>query len=173
MNTPPAEYPIRRHVVEGVVIPNMHFEVCLRRSVVCQNSFIPSTKQLINQRLHEHTHIIARVFRNYQRQEYILTLEDGAMREIEGDNKYGPTSIRCSPHTVRIEPISCERDTYITSLNSFLRISRIKIGPCLSIRWMYQLVRVVTSPFFMSCHLFRGFFSHVQSLYPRYKRKVP
>ena len=58
VNTPAAEYPIHRQVMWGVVVPNIHFEVCLYSSVVCPNPLIPSTDQIINQRLHVHTHII-------------------------------------------------------------------------------------------------------------------
>ena len=67
VNTPGAEYPIRQEVMQGVVVPNMHFEVFLCSSVVCSYPFLPSTDQFINHRLHEHTHIILRVSRNYQR----------------------------------------------------------------------------------------------------------
>ena len=44
-------------------------------------------EQIINQRLHVHTHIIPRVFRNYQRQEYVLSLKEDAGGEIERDNE--------------------------------------------------------------------------------------
>jgi hypothetical protein len=30
VNTPGAEYPIGQQVMQGVLVPNMHFEVCLR-----------------------------------------------------------------------------------------------------------------------------------------------
>jgi hypothetical protein len=66
INTPTAEYPIGLQVMQGVVVPNMDFEVCLCSLVVCPNPFLPSTDQIINQRVHVHIHIILQVFKNYQ-----------------------------------------------------------------------------------------------------------
>jgi hypothetical protein len=76
MDTPAAKYPISRNVMQGVHVPHVHFEVCLRISVICHHPFIPSLEQIINKRLHVHTHIISRVSRNYQRHEYVLPLKD-------------------------------------------------------------------------------------------------
>jgi hypothetical protein len=58
VNTPGADYPIRRYVMQGVLVPNMHFEVCLRRWVIRPYPFLPTTYQFINQRLHVHAHFI-------------------------------------------------------------------------------------------------------------------
>jgi hypothetical protein len=58
VNIPGTEYPIRQEVMQGVVVPNMHFEVCLCSSVVCPYPFLPSTDQFIKHRIHEHAHII-------------------------------------------------------------------------------------------------------------------
>ena len=96
VNTPAAEYPIRRQIMEGIMVPNIHSKVCLCSSIICPNHFLPSTEQIINQGLHVDTHIISRMSRNDQRQEYILSLENHAWREIEGNNEHRPTSIRCS-----------------------------------------------------------------------------
>jgi hypothetical protein len=74
---------------EGVMVPNMHFEVSLCSSIICPNPFLPSTDQFINHRLHEHTHIIPRVFRNYQRQEYVLSLKDDAGGRLRGITNMG------------------------------------------------------------------------------------
>jgi hypothetical protein len=66
VNIPATEYPIRQEVMQGVVVPNMHFEVSLCSSVVCPYPFLPSMNQFINHRLHEHTHIVPQLFRNDQ-----------------------------------------------------------------------------------------------------------
>jgi hypothetical protein len=137
VNTPGAKYPIRQKVMQGVVVPNMHFEVSLCSSVVCPYSFLPSTDQFIKHRLHKHTHIIPRVLRNYPRQEYVLSLKEDTGRKIEGDNEQGRTSVWGSQHSIRIEPISCQHNMYITSLFSFLMMNAIKAGPCFTIGWMY------------------------------------
>ena len=107
VNTPAAEYSIRRQVMQGIMVPNIHPKVSLCSSIVCPNPFLPSTEQIINQGLHVDTHIISRMFRNYQRQEYVLSLENHAGREIEGNNEFRPTSVRCSRHSIWIEAISC------------------------------------------------------------------
>jgi hypothetical protein len=78
VNTPRAEYAIRQEVVQGVVVPHMHCEVLLCSSVVCQYPLFLSMDQFIKHRLHEQTHIVPRVSRNYQRQEYVLGLKDDA-----------------------------------------------------------------------------------------------
>jgi hypothetical protein len=66
VNTPGTKYPIGQEVMQGVVVPNVHFEACLCSSVVYPYAFLPSTDQFINHRLHVHTHITPRVSRNYQ-----------------------------------------------------------------------------------------------------------
>jgi hypothetical protein len=76
VNTPGAEYPIRQEFMQRVVVPDMHFKVSLHSSVICPYPFLPSTDQIINQRLHEHIHLIPRVFKTYQRQEYVLSSKD-------------------------------------------------------------------------------------------------
>jgi hypothetical protein len=43
VNIPAVEYPICQEVMQGVVVPNMHFEVCLCSSVICPYPFLPST----------------------------------------------------------------------------------------------------------------------------------
>jgi hypothetical protein len=101
------------------------------------------------------------VSRNYHWQEYILSLKAYAGGEIEGDNKHEPTCVWGSHQSIRIEPICCQRNTYITSLICFLMINAIKAGPCFTIRWMYQFVSIVSFSLFVPCHLFRGFLGHV------------
>jgi hypothetical protein len=150
----------------------MHFEVCLCSSIVHPYPFFLSTDQFINHRLHEHTHIIPRVSRNYQRQEYVVALKAYAGREIEGDNEHRPTCVWGSHHSLRIEPICCQRDTYISSLFSFLMMNVIKAGPCITMGCMYHLVRTVSFAIFVPCHLFCGFLGHVHPLDPRYEQKV-
>ena len=107
VNTPATEYPIRRQVMQGIMVPNIHSKVCLCSSIICPNPFLASTEQIINQGLHVDTHIISRMSRNYQRQEYILSLENHARREIERNNKHRPTNVRCSRHSIWIEAICC------------------------------------------------------------------
>jgi hypothetical protein len=48
VNTPGVEYPIGQQVMQGVLVPNMHFEVCLRGPIVRPYPFLPSTDQFIN-----------------------------------------------------------------------------------------------------------------------------
>jgi hypothetical protein len=97
VNTLGVKYPIRQEVVQGVVVPDMHSEVPLRSSVICPYPFVPSTDQIINQRLHEDTHLTPRVSRNYQRQEYVLSSKHDTEGEIEGDNEDWPTSVWGQP----------------------------------------------------------------------------
>ena len=89
--------------------------------------FDPSIDQLIYHRLHEDTHITPRVSRDYERQEHGMPLKGDAGGEIQGDEKHGPTCVWCSHHAIWIEPICCQRDTYITSLSSFVRMFVIKV----------------------------------------------
>src|SRR6185436_250086 len=76
VNTPAAENPIRWQVMQEIMVPNIHSKVCLCSSIVCPNPFLPSTEQIINQGLYVDTHIISWISRNYQRQEYVLSLEN-------------------------------------------------------------------------------------------------
>jgi len=48
VNTPAAEYPIRRQVMQEIMVPNIHSKVFLCSSIVCPNPFLPSTEQIIN-----------------------------------------------------------------------------------------------------------------------------
>ena len=159
--------------MQGIVVPNIHSEFCLCSSVVCPYPFLPSMEQIIDQRLHVHTHIVTWVSRYYQRQEYVLSLEDDAGGKIEGDNENGPTSVRGTRHSIWIEAICSQRNTYITSLLVFLTMNPIEMGPRFSIGWMHKILRIVSSTHFMPCHLFHGFLDHEQSLDPRNWRKVP
>jgi hypothetical protein len=90
--------------------------------------------------------------------------------EIDWDNKHRPTCERGSAHSIGIEPICGQRNTYIMSLFGFLTVNGIKVFPCFT---MHHLVRIVSFSIFLPCHLFRGFLCHVQTLNPRYERKVP
>ena len=127
VNTPASENPICRQVMQGVLVPNMHFEVCLCSSIVCPYPYLPSMDQFINHRIHEHTHITPRESRNYQRQEYVMSFKGDTGGEIEGDNEHGPTCVWGSHHSIRIEPIRCQRDTHITSLSCFVRMFVTKV----------------------------------------------
>ena len=160
--TPGVEYPICQEVMQGVVVPNVHFEGCLCSSIVCPYPFVPSTDRFIKHGLHEHTHITPWVSRNYQRQEYVMSLKgDTGGGEIKGDNKDGPTCVWGSHYSIRIEPIYCQRDMYITSLIYFVTMFVIKADPSFTIGWMYHLVRIVPFAIFVPCHLFHGFLGHV------------
>jgi hypothetical protein len=92
--------------------------------------------------------------------------------EIDWDNKHGPTCVRGNAHSIGIEPICGQRNTYITSLFGFLTVNGIKVFPCFTIGCVHHLVRIVSFSIFVPCHLFRGFLCHVQTLDPRYERKV-
>ena len=129
VNTPAAEYSIRRQVMQGIMVLNIHPKVSLCSSIVCPNPIVPSTEQIVNQGLHVHTHIISRVSRNYQRQEYVLSLKNNARWEIQWDNEHGPTSVRGSRHSIGIEAICRQRNTYITSLQSFVMMNPVEMGP--------------------------------------------
>jgi hypothetical protein len=142
------------------VIPNVHFKACLCSSVVCPYPLLPSVDQFINHRLHKHTHITPQVSRNYQRQEYVMPLKGDAGREIEGDNKNRLACVWGSHHSIRIEPICCQHDTYITGLSCFVTMFVIEVRPCFSIRWMYHLPWIVPFAIFVLCHLFHGFLGH-------------
>jgi len=56
-----------------------------------------------------------------------MPLKGDARGEIQGDNKHGPTCVWGRQLSIRIEPICCQRDTYITSLSSFVRMFVIKV----------------------------------------------
>ena len=159
--------------MQGVHVPHSHMNVCLCSLIVCPYTFLLSMEQIINQRVHVHTHIIPRVSKHYQRQEYVLSLKHDSRGEIEGDNKHRPTSVWGSRHSMRIEPNCCQCNTYITRLPSFLTMMPVKILPCFSIGWMYHVLRMLLFAFFVPCHLFSGFLGHVKPLDPRYERKVP
>jgi hypothetical protein len=158
--------------MHGVLVPNMHSEVCLRSSIIRPYPFLPGTYQFIDQRLHVHAHFIPRVSGNYQRHEYIIPLKAHTRGEIDWDNKHEPTCVRGSAHSIGIEPICGQRNTYITSLFGFLTVNDIKVFPCFTIGYVHHLVRIVLFSIFVPCHLFRGFLCHVQTLDPRYERKV-
>jgi hypothetical protein len=77
---------------------NMHFEVCLHSSVIRSYPLLPSTDQFINQRLHVHAHFNSRVWRNYERHNYVLSLKayaGGRLMVITntGPHVYGATII--------------------------------------------------------------------------------
>jgi hypothetical protein len=59
-----------------------------------------------------------------------------------------------SGHSVGIEPIWGQHNTYITSLFGFLMVNDIKVGPCFTIECVHHLVRIVSFSIFVSCHLF-------------------
>jgi hypothetical protein len=159
--------------MHGVLVPNMHSEVCLCSSVIRPYPFLLGTYQFIDQRLHVHAHFIPQVSRNYQRHEYILPLKAHTRGEIDWDNKHGSTCVRGSAHSIGIEPICGQHNTYITSLFGFLTVNGIKVFSCFTIGCVHHLVRIVSFSIFVPCHLFRGFLCHVQTLDPRYERKVP
>jgi hypothetical protein len=138
----------------------MHFEVCICSSVIRSYPLLPSTDQFINQRLHVHTHFNSRVWRNYERHDYVLSLKAYAGGDIDGDNKHGPTCVRGNNHSIGIEPIYGQRNTYITSLFSFLTVNDFKVFPCFIIVCMHHLVRIVLFAIFVTCHLFRRFLVH-------------
>ena len=58
-----------------------------------------------------------------------LSVENDVGREIEWDNEHGPTSVRGSQHSIGIEAIYRQRNTYITSLQSFVMMNPIEMGP--------------------------------------------
>jgi hypothetical protein len=158
--------------MHGVLVSNMHSEVCLRSLVIHPYPFLPGMYQFIDQRLHVHAHFIPRVSGNYQRHKYILPLKAHTRGEIDWDNKHGPTCVRGSAYSIGIEPIYGQRNTYITSLFGFLTVNGIKVFSCFTIGCVHHLVRIVSFSIFVPCHLFRGFLCHVQTLDPRYERKV-
>jgi hypothetical protein len=81
--------------------------------------------------------------------------------EIDWDNKHGPTCVRGNAHSIGIESIFGQRNTYIASLFGFLTVNDIKVFPCLTIRCVYHLIRIVSFSIFVPCHLFRGFLGHL------------
>jgi hypothetical protein len=92
--------------------------------------------------------------------------------EIDWDNKHRPTCVRGSAHSIGIEPICGQRNTYITSLFGFLTVNIIKVFSCFTIRCVHHLVKIVSFSIFVPCHMFRGFLCHVQTLDPRNEWKV-
>ena len=72
LSTPATKYPIWWEVMQGVVVPDIHFEVCLCRSVVGPNPFFSCLDQIIDQRLHVfaecYTRALGKVFSVFQLQ---------------------------------------------------------------------------------------------------------
>lgn len=136
MDGPAAKYPIRWMVMHGIHVPHSHCEVCLCSPIICPYTLIPSKEQIINQRLHVHTHVITWVSRNYQRQEYVLSFKHDAERKIERDNEHGPTSVWGRRHCIRIKPICHQHHTYITSLISKVTMPAVKMLPRFTIGWI-------------------------------------
>src|SRR5579859_1188372 len=165
VNIPPTEYAIRQEVMHRILVPHMHCEVLLCSSVVRQHPLFPSMLQFIPQWLHEHTHIVARVFRYYQRQEHVLGFKHNAGGKIEGYHEHGPTSVRSHHHSIRVEPINCQCYMYIPSVLCFLRMLVIEVLPCITIRWVYH-VATVSFAILVPSHLFRGLLCHIQPLEP-------
>jgi hypothetical protein len=56
-----------------------------------------------------------------------------------------------SGHSIGIEPIYGQRNTYITSIFSFLMVNGIKVSPCFTIRCVYHFVKIVSFAIF--CHV--------------------
>jgi hypothetical protein len=81
--------------------------------------------------------------------------------ETDWDNKHGTTCVRGSAHSIGIEPIYGQHNTYITSLFGFLTVNGIKVFPCFTIRCVHHLVRIISFSIFVPYHLFRGFLGHV------------
>jgi hypothetical protein len=131
------------------------YQTCILKFVFVARSYVhtPSSQayQLINQRLHVHTHFIPRVSGNYQRHEYVLPLKAHTEGEIDWDNKHGPTCVRASAHSIGIEPICGQRNTYIKSLFGFLTVNDIKVFPCFTIGCVHHLIRIVS--FSILCHV--------------------
>jgi hypothetical protein len=63
----------------------------------------------------------------------------------------GPTCVWGSAHSIGIEPICGQRDTYITRLFGFLTVNGIKVFPCFTIGSVHHLVRIVS--FSILCHV--------------------
>ena len=80
---------------------------------------------------------------------------------MRGITKMGQHVYGGSHHSIRIEPICCQCDTYITSLIYFVMMFVIKVDPSFTIGWMYHLVRIVPFDIFVPCHLFCRFLGHV------------
>jgi hypothetical protein len=172
MNTLGWEQPIRQEVMNRVLVPNVHLEGWPFSSVVCPYTFLPSTNLFIPQWLHEHTHITPWVSRNFEGHEYGVSLE-GDTGGIQGYNKHEPTCVMGGIHSIRIEPIGCERNTYITHLTCFLKMLSIKVLLCFTIWSMYHFVRTIPYAMLMPSYLFGSFLSHVKLLYLRHEQKVP
>jgi hypothetical protein len=159
--------------MHGVLVPNMYSEVCLRSSVICPYPFLTGTYQFIDQRLHTHPFYSPDVRELLMTRIYSVFESTHTRGEIDWDNKHGPTCVRGSAHSIRIEPICGQRNTYVTSLFGFLTVNGIKVFPCFTIGCVHHLVRIVSFSIFVPCRLFHGFLCHVQTLDPRYERKVP
>jgi hypothetical protein len=81
--------------------------------------------------------------------------------EIDWDNKHGPTCVRGSAHSIGIEPIYGQRNTYIMSLFGFLTVNGIKVFPCFTIGCVHHLIKIVSFSIFVPCHLSCGLLGHV------------
>jgi hypothetical protein len=70
----------------------MHFEVFF---VAWLYVYTPSSQARTIQQSQSslHTHFILRVSRNYQRQEYVMSLKAYVGGDVEGDNEHGPTCV--------------------------------------------------------------------------------
>ena len=89
VSTPLIEYAICQEVLVGVVVPDIHSEVCLCRSVVRRHHFLPCLDQIIDQRLHVNTHFIPWMLRNNQRHKYGMSLKENARGGFKGITNTG------------------------------------------------------------------------------------
>jgi hypothetical protein len=101
---------------------------------------------------------------NYQRHEYILHLKAHTRGEIDWDNKHRPTCVRGSAHSIGIEPICGQRNTYISSLFCFLMVNGIKVFPCFTIGCVTILSGLYHFPFL--CHVI--YFADSSAMYRRW-----
>ena len=144
-------------------------------SVVCQPREVPRMVQIIHQRLHKHTQILPRIFRprNYKRQEHGLALHYGIGREIQRNNKYGPTAVWIRRHTIWIEPITCYSNSDIPSLGCFLRVFYIEWLSCFTFWWMYNFIWILPFPFLVPLQHFGRLLGDEKALQSFYKIKIP
>jgi hypothetical protein len=78
-----------------------------------------------------------------------LVFEEYTRGEIDWDNKHGPTCVWDNAHSIGIEPICGQRNTYITSLFGFLMVNGIKVFPCFTIGCGHHLIRIVSESAFI------------------------
>jgi hypothetical protein len=64
----------------------------------------PSIDQIIEHRLHEHTHIVPRMSRNYQRQKYVLGLKDDTRGRFRGITNMGQQVYGDADNTYGLNP---------------------------------------------------------------------